>query len=95
LKIEELEPQKDRPMISEGTLLEAIDNYVELSNFPRNIIVKKLELSEKNFKMSIRETEELIERGSRSIEQLMEKTQILNNKCNELLRKLRRIFSST
>lgn len=95
MKIEELEPRKDRPGISEGTLFEAIDNYVELSNFPRNIIAKKLELSEKNFKMSIRETEELIGRGSKSIEQLMEKTQVLNNKCNELLRKLRRIFSST
>lgn len=95
MKIEELEPQKTPTEIPEGMLLEAIENYIELSNFPKNIITKKLDLSEKNFRSSIKETEALIDRGSRSIEQLMEKSQVLNNRCNNLLRKLRRIFSFT
>ena len=93
--IEELEPQNISTEIHEGMLLEAIETYIELSNFPKNIIAKKLDLSEKNLKASIRETEAIIDKGSESIEQLMEKSQRLNNRCNDLLRKLRRIFSFT
>jgi len=95
LIIEELEPQNISTEIHEGMLLEAIETYIELSNFPKNIIAKKLDLSEKNLKASIRETEAIIDKGSESIEQLMEKSQRLNNRCNDLLRKLRRIFSFT
>lgn len=93
MKIEQLEPNNIPKEIPEGTLYEAIENYIDLSNFPRNIIAKKLDLSEKNIKMSIKETESLIDRGSKSVEQLMEKSQRLNAKCNDLLRKLRRVFS--
>lgn len=95
MKIEQLEPQDAKIEIPEGMLLEAIENYIELSNFPKDIIVKKLDLSEKNLRSSIREVEALIDKGSKSIELLMEKSQRLNNRCNNLLHKLRRVFSFT
>lgn len=93
MKIEELEPNDSNTEIPEGMLFEAIENYIEVSNFPKNIITKKLDLMEKNIRLSIRETDALSNRGSKSIEQFMDKTQQLNNKCNDLLLKLRRTFS--
>jgi len=92
MKIEILEdrPHSDFP---EGLLFDAIENYVEHSNFPKNIVAKKLELSERAIRASIKETEVLIDRGSKSIEQLMESSQRLNVKCNNLLRSLRNNFS--
>jgi len=94
LKIDELEPQKISTKFPEDMLFEAIEEYIEKSNFPNDIIFRKLELLDKNMKMSIKEVESLISRGSLTIETLMNKTQDLSTKCNNLLYKLRKNFSN-
>lgn len=94
MNIDVLEPKLKEDEISEGLLLESIVKYIKKSNFPKSIISKKLDLSEKNLNISLKETKILEDRGSKSVEQLMLKIQQLNDKCNKLLNKLRHDFSS-
>lgn len=93
MKIEELESQGNSTKFPEGMIFEAIEEYIEKSNFPSDLVSKKLDLLERTLKKSIDEVETLSNKGSSTIEELMNKTQKLDAKCNTLLYKLRKIFS--
>lgn len=93
MKIDELEPQKPTRFL-EGMLFEAIEEYIDKSNFPKDLVLKKLDLLERTLKKSIEDVEILSSKGTAAIEDLMKKTQKLDNQCNNLLYKLRKIFSN-
>lgn len=84
----------DRPSnISEKVLFEAISNYVDKSKFPKNLMLRKLNLVEQQLNKSNDNINKLIEESENSIQGTIRKSDTLNTKCNQLLYKLRMDFS--
>ena len=91
--IEKIKRKKDNH-INEGFLIEAITNYIKKMKFPKNLLFKKINLMEDNLKKEYEDVSRLIIQGNESITDLMNKSEVLNNRCNSLLYKLRMEFSN-
>jgi len=82
-----------RHTFNEGFILDAITHYIDYTNFPKNILFKKLCLIEDKLKREQEDMSKLIIQGSQSLTELISKSDNLNNRCNNLLYKLRIEFS--
>lgn len=93
MKFEKIEIKKDSKF-SEGVLFEAIVKYIDSVGFPKNLMLKKLDLMEKAIINDSKELDNMVAKGNAAIGELITKTNILNTKCNTLLLELKRNFST-
>lgn len=78
---------------SEGVLFEAIEKYIESTKFPKNLVLRKLDLMEKDLINRYNEIAKMIAKGRKASSDLTLKSNTLNDKCNILLRELKRTFT--
>jgi len=93
MKFEKIEGSIN-PKFSEGVLFEAIEKSIESKGFPRNLVLRKLDLIDKNIINDNKELDRMIAKGNKAISEIMTKSNILNDKCNTLLRDLKRSFAA-
>lgn len=81
------------PYISDGVLYQAIESYIEKNNIPKNITIKKIELTEKELLMKEKESDVLLKKAETAINDLMKDTMNIREKCNNLSMKLKQHFN--
>lgn len=94
MRIEKISPKKEKRPIDEGFITDAIDNYIDKVIFPKNLVFRKVTLMESKFKKEYEDITKLIIQGNKSINELIGKSEVLNNRCNSLLYRLRMEFSN-
>ena len=75
--------------IDGDVVVEAIENYIEYSKFPRGLVVKKLSLKMKEIERATIEIEKICDKSQLELNKMMTSTNDLNIKCNSLLYNLR------
>lgn len=91
MKFEKIESSRNLNF-SEGVLFEAIEKYIEKTNFPKNLVLKKLDLLEKKLIKDNNELMGMISKGRKAASDIVLKSNTLNDKCNMLLMELKRNF---
>lgn len=81
------------PTSSDGVLFEAIEKYIETTKFPKNLVLRKLDLIENKVTNNNNELDKTISKGEHAIKEIMTKSNILNDNCNTLLMELKRNFT--
>jgi len=94
MKFEKIKGGNNRNF-SEGVLFQAIEKFIETSGYPKNLVLRKLDLIEKNIKNDDKELNNMIEKGKNAISEIMTKSNILDDKCKTLLMELKRSFATT
>lgn len=95
MRIDKIRQKKENKPINEGFITDAINNYIDKVIFPKNLVFRKLALIESKFNKEYEDVTKLIVQGNKSINELIGKSEVLNNRCNSLLYRLRMEFSGS